>query len=471
MKSKERIIWVLLSSILSLSLLFFALPPAAGASPVSKETVQYLQMFEWLFRYVQDNYVDEVSSEELYQGAVKGLFESLNDPYSVYLTPEDMEDFSDTTTGRFGGVGLYISKQAGPAPELTPESSFRERNFQYIEVISPIEGTPAYRAGISAGDFIISVEDQTTKGLNTDEVADLLRGTPGTGVTFRIRRRGGIEFDKTLTRAVIEVPTIRYDMIKRDIGYLRIIQWTPYTDDRIREALNFFENKNYKGLILDVRGNPGGLLTSVVDTSDLFLSGGTIVSTKSRDGRDDEIFTASRSTAVSDDIPIVLLINQGSASASEILAGALKDSQRATLMGETTFGKGSVQSIRAFGPDGFKITTARYYTPAGINIDKIGVEPDIQVTPEELSDEDLEDLRILVEDHRIPDFVRENPSPSAGKIDSFTQGLTREGIELPEALLHKMIRDEINRTNNEPPIYDLEYDVVLQQAVGLLQER
>ena len=365
MKSKERLVWFICTFLLVLVFADRCPPRVLTAETKDTETETYLSMFGFLFKYLQENYVDEVSAETLYEGAVTGLFESLGDPYSVYLTASDMEDFSDTTVGNFGGVGLFISKQTEIDKEKNDNGTFRQQHAQFVEVISPIEGTPAYRAGIHAGDFIIAIEDESTAELSMDEVIDRLRGEPGTTVVITIRRKPSITFKVTITRAIIEVPTIRDAVIDDHIGYVRIIRWTPYTMESVRDSIQALDKKGADSYILDVRGNPGGLLSSVVDTADLFLSEGTIVSTRSRIASENEEFTADRQTVIPDDTPVIVLIDRGSASASEILAGALKDTDRAYLIGETTFGKGSVQQIRSFGKGGFKLTTSRYYTPAG----------------------------------------------------------------------------------------------------------
>ena len=477
MKPSKKIPALLSGLLFSLIFSAAAFGPAlyAQSNPgPESDSGKYLMMFEYLFRYVQDHYVDEVSPETLYEGAVKGLFESLDDPYSVYLTATDMEDFSDTTTGEFGGVGLYISKQPLDSLQEPPESSdphatFRSRYAPFVEVISPIEGTPAYRAGISAGDFIIAIDDESTGDLTMDEVLARLRGEPGKPVTIKIARRGNLVFNVTLVREIIEVPTIRYALMPGNIGYIKIVKWTPYTDDRVSEALEDLKSQNFTSLILDVRGNPGGLLSSVVDTADLFLNRGTIVSTRSRIAEENEVFYAKRRTAVPMDMPIVLLINKGSASASEIMAGALKDTFRAVLLGDTTFGKGSVQQVRAFGDGGFKITTARYYTPNGVNIDKVGIDPNRFVPAEEFSDEDLVHLQKLYENNRIPYFVEEHPAADPGEIRRFITQLKGEGIALEDRVLEKLIREEYNRNLNDPPVYDLEYDTALQQASEILR--
>ena len=476
MKNLRNRIITLGTVLIALVLTLAAFAPGLYAQTKSAEDGdidQYILMIDYLFRYIQDQYVEEVDPEVLFEGAVKGLFESLDDPYSVYLTASDMEDFADTTEGEFGGVGLYISKSAslefdnGNTGESVRET-FRTRYAAFVEVISPIEGTPAFRAGVSAGDFIIAIDEESTAELTMDEGLGRLRGTPGTEVTMTIARTGNLIFDVKVTRAIIEVPVLRSALIPGGTGYIRIIKWTPYTHERIAETLADFKKQGCTSLILDVRGNPGGLLSSVVDVSDLFLNRGPIVSTRSRIAAENEVFYAGRRTAVDPDFPIAVLIDEGSASASEILAGAMKDTDRALLIGTTTFGKGSVQQIRAFGNGGFKMTTSRYYTPNGINIDKVGVAPHVVIEDEAFTDEALEDLQILYEENRIPYFVEKHTSPSPEEIARFIQDLRTEGIALDDHILRRMIRQEVNRTLNDPPVYDLEFDTVLKEAISLL---
>ena len=467
MKNKERIIWMTVTVLLTAAFILTTASPTRAQAYRSGND-EYIDNLSVLFDFVLRNFVDEVSPQQVYEGAAKGIFESLNDPYSVYLTPDDMEEFSDTTTGSFGGVGMFISKQGGERPEYSPDMTFRERYFDFVEVISPIEGTPAFRAGISAGDFIISINGESAEGFSSDEAADLLRGVPGTKVSLTVARRGGITKTYTLTRAVIEVPTAKYAMLDDDTAYLKITRWTPYTEESVRNAIDYFNDENYNSLVIDVRGNPGGLLSSVVDTADLFIDKGTIVSTKDRDLVTLEDFKASRKIEVPKSIPIVLLIDKGSASASEILAGALKDTGRAYLVGDTTFGKGSVQQIRGFGDGGFKLTISRYYTPDDYNIDQIGIDPHKKITEDELNDEELDSLAKLIEDNSIAVFVNENPVENDVKTDQFVKELVSDGIVLEDRLLRKLIREEYNRSLNEPPVYDLEYDTALEYSLELL---
>ncbi len=459
----ERAAWAGITVAL-VAVLFVVLLPTdvfAQSSAQSRrgEAERALEMFSQVFRFVQENYVDEVATDELIQGALDGLFKSLGDPHSKYLSAEEMRGLTDTTAGQFGGVGMYISKQ----PDMgngTPS---------YVEVVSPIEGTPAYFAGVQSGDLIVRIEGESTAPLSIDEVLNRLRGRPGSEVNITLRRGRTHEFDLELVRDIIQVPTVRRDMINDEIGFMRIIQFTPYTDDRVRDAIDYFESNGYSSMIIDLRRNPGGLLTGVIDTAGLFLDGDLVVGTRGRSERENEQFHASRGTFVSSDIEIVVLIDGGSASAAEILAGALKDHNRAYLIGETTYGKGSVQQVRRIGDGGFRLTMSRYYTPSGTYIDKAGIAPHTTVQEPELSDDELESLTRLRSERRVMRFVDETPSPSTDDVGEFIQQLENDGIELSETLVRRLVRDEVNRVNNVMLVYDLEYDTVLQEAVRHLQ--
>lgn len=395
----------------------------------------------------------------LIEGALDGMFEALDDPHSAYLDTEEMRGLTDTTSGEFGGVGMYISKP--------PEDS---EEIGYIEIVSPIEDTPAYRAGLRAGDRIKAVEGTSTADLSVDGVVDLLRGEPGTAVEITVLRGEDLEFPVSLERAIIRVPTVKWDMIHDDIGFIRVIQFTPYTDDRIREAIEEFSRNGYQSLIIDLRSNPGGLLDGVVDVADLFFDGGLVVETRGRVSSENQRFTARRGQVVDDRKEIVVLIDDGSASAAEIFAAAIKDRERGTLIGETTYGKGSVQQVRSIGSGGFRLTMARYYTPAGTNIDRVGVEPHIVVEEPELSEEEQESYAQLREERRIESFVADVQDPTPQDIDAFIAELREDGIVLNDRWLRRLIRIEINRVLNRTQVYDLEYDLVLQRAVEYLED-
>jgi carboxyl-terminal processing protease len=411
-----------------------------------------------VFEFIQRHYVEEVDPETLYEGAMTGMFDSLGDPYSAFLQESDMADLSENVIqGSYGGIGLYISKPVRERPDGKP---------LYVEVASPIEDTPGWRAGIKPGDLIIEIDGETTDVLSMDDVLARLKGPPEVEIKLLIRRGKNLEFPVSVTRAIIEVPTVKQAMIG-NIGYIRLISFSAMTADRTREALEKIKAQGYSSLIVDLRNNYGGLLQAAVGVSDLFLSGGVVVSVKSRIASENSVFNAHRNTLVAPDIPIVVLINRGSASASEILAGALKDRGRAYLVGEKSFGKGSVQQVYPLDQTGFKITTARYYTPSDVNIDKIGIPPDREVLFPEFTEEDSEKLSELITANRIPVFVEQNPDAGPAQVDQFARSLNGE-YALDISLLKRLIREEQNRTLIAP-VYDLEYDVQLQEAVNILR--
>ncbi|HOV37133.1 MAG TPA: S41 family peptidase [Spirochaetales bacterium] len=457
----KRVPWGFLGSVTAILLVFLLCTPALVAQSVDSKTQSLLSLFQFIYLYVQNNYVDPVDGEKLIDGALKGLFESLEDPHSAYLTETDMRTLNDTTAGEFGGVGLYINKQI-PSEESKETSSF-------VEVVAPIEGTPAFHAGIQAGDLIVKIEGESTEKLSIDEVVNRLRGKPGTTVTVTVQRGAGVQFDVPLIRAVIQVPTVRYDTIPGRIGYIRIIQFTPYTDDKVQEAIETFRSQGYRSLIIDLRSNPGGLLSSVVETADLFFDEGVIVSTRSRIPAENAVYEAKPGTIVPADIPIAVLIDNGSASASEIFAGVMKDRKRATLLGTKTYGKGSVQQVRSLGRTGFRLTTARYYTPSGVTIDKVGVSPDLEVKEPTFSEKELEAYSKLLASREIAQFVSSHPNLTDQDVEKFVESLRSANPDLSERVLKRMVRNEIHRHLTNPPVYDLEYDLVLQEAVKFLK--
>ncbi|MDR3334914.1 MAG: S41 family peptidase [Treponema sp.] len=455
-KFSFSVIWLVATVFLCGVFTLASVPQAVAQGREQDSARRYSSIIQNVFDFIQKHYVDEVDPQVLYEGAMSGMFNALGDPYSTFLAEKEMSDMNETTQGSFGGVGLYISP-GGPRPD---------GKLSYVEVAAPMEDTPGWRAGINPGDHIIQINEESTDGLTMDEVLARLRGTPGVSVNLLIRRGEKLEFPVTLARAVIEVPTTKYAMIG-NIGYLRLITFTPMTVDRAREALESFKAQKYQGLILDLRNNYGGLLQSAVGIGDLFLDGGVVVSIKSRISSENAVFNARKNTVVPGDIPIIVLINRGSASASEIVAGALKDRGRAYLVGEKSFGKGSVQQVYPLDKSGFKITTARYYTPSDVNIDKIGIPPDREVVFPEFTDDDAEELNVLIKANRIPSFVEAHPKAGSGEIDAFARELNAE-FHLDVSLLRRLIRNEQNRTSMAP-IYDLEYDVQLQEAVNILQ--
>jgi carboxyl-terminal processing protease len=458
-------VWVVSTVILCAAFVFASVPQALaqqdpgastalGQAESAQKNRRNADTILQVLNFVQRNYVEEVDSQALFEGAMTGLFNALQDPHSSFLPESEMRSMNNTTQGSFGGVGLFISKPARP-----------DGSPAFIEVASPIEGTPGWRAGINPGDLIISIDGEPTDVLSTEEVVSRLQGLPGLPVTLVIRRGERLEFPVTLTRAIIEVPTVRHAMIG-DIGYVRILTFTPNTTDRVAEAIASFKENNFQSIIIDLRNNYGGLLDAAVGVSSLFLDGGVVVRIKPRNPADNNTLMTNRKAMVGPDVPIIVLINRGSASASEIVAGALKDRGRAILVGERSFGKGSVQQVFPLGNAGFKITTAHYYTPNSVSIDKIGIYPDRMVTFPDFTDADAEKLNRLINDNKIPPFVSENPNATTAQIDAFVRSLERE-YGLDSTLIRRLIRNEQNRTVIAPE-YDLEYDVQLKEAVNIL---
>ncbi|MDY5817625.1 MAG: S41 family peptidase, partial [Treponema sp.] len=394
---------------------------------------QYVKKLNSVFDFVQQNYVDEIDPRILYEGALKGMLDAIGDPYTLYLDPDYMRDLSDTTSGSFGGVGLSISK----ATESTPAKP------AYVEVASPIEDTPGAKAGIQAGDMITAIDGLPTPSMTMNEVLSHLRGEVGAPVTVTILRGTNMKFDVTLVRALIEVPTVKYGMIEgTKIGYARLIQFTPDTATRLQDALDSFEKNGYKGLIIDLRDNPGGLITSAVDVADKFIDNGPIVSTKSRLLFENTQFTANKEkTTAKQGMPIVVLINRGAASASEIVSGALKDYHLAYLVGERTYGKGSVQQVIPLSnTDGIKITMARYYTPSDMNIDKIGIPPDLEIKNLKEFTEDEEKIYVdLIKSEIINKAAESKPNMTEADIALEAAAIAKK-YPLNERLIRRLIR-------------------------------
>ena len=342
--------------------------------PEKQLPLEDLRKFAEVFGRIKDAYVEEVDDRKLLESAIKGMLSDL-DPHSTYLAPKDYEKLEESTSGEFGGLGIEVGMEDG-----------------FVKVISPIDDTPAQKAGVQAGDLIIKLGDQPVKGMSLEEAVKLMRGKPGTVLTLTIMREGEsapIEID--VERDVIKVTSIKSRMIENGYGYVRITQFQADSGSQFTDALKELEKEYGKpldGLVIDLRNNPGGILQAAVEASDALLSEGLIVYTEGRIQSSRLRFNA-KAGELMPDTPIVVLINGGSASASEIMAGALQDHQRAVIMGTQSFGKGSVQTVIPLDEThAIKMTTARYYTPDGRSIQAKGIRPDIEVKPAELTELD-----------------------------------------------------------------------------------
>ncbi|AYC34667.1 S41 family peptidase [Pseudomonas cavernae] len=343
-------------------------PPAVDAAAKDKAPLPLdeLRTFAEVLDRVKAAYVEPVDDKTLLENAIKGMLSNL-DPHSAYLGPEDFQELQESTSGEFGGLGIEVGIEDG-----------------FVKVVSPIDDTPASKAGIQPGDLIIKIDGQPTKGLSMMEAVDKMRGKPGQKIQLTLVREGGQPFDLELTRAVIKVKSVKSQLLEANYGYLRITQFQVNTGEEIGKALAKLrkdnDGKKLRGLVLDLRNNPGGVLQSAVEVADHFLKKGLIVYTKGRIANSELRFSADPADA-SEGVPLVVLINGGSASASEIVAGALQDHKRAILMGTDSFGKGSVQTVLPLSNErALKITTALYFTPNGRSIQAQGIIPDIEVT-------------------------------------------------------------------------------------------
>jgi len=325
-----------------------------------------IDLFGEVLEKINKEYVDEINQSESMDSAINGLLQSL-DPYSSYMSPEIFEEMQTETSGEFGGLGIEVSMEAG-----------------VVKVITPIDDTPASKAGLKAGDYIVKINDIQVQGKSLSEAVDLMRGPVGSGIELTVRRRGT---KKALTfnvvREIIEVQSVKSELLENNIGYLRLTSFNDNSSQQIKKQIKKLKkNKNLNSYILDLRNNPGGLLSQAIKISDFFLENGEIVSTKSRKKSENRKWFAKKGDIL-DGKTLLVLINYGSASASEIVAGALKDHKRAILVGENSYGKGSVQSIIPLKNKGaIRLTVAKYYLPSGKSISEVGVRPDIEVNEE-----------------------------------------------------------------------------------------
>ncbi|PWG63426.1 S41 family peptidase [Spiribacter halobius] len=377
-----------------------------------------LRTFTEVFERIKRDYVGEVEDEQLIESAIRGMLEGL-DPHSSYLDRSEYQDLQEGTRGEFGGLGIEVGMEDG-----------------FVEVIAPIDGTPADRAGIRAGDLIVRIDGQSVKGMSLQEAVTAMRGEPGTEIMLTILREGeDAPLEVTLERAVIQVESVRARMLDDGFGYLRISQFQSNTGVEALEALDRLQAETeggLDGLVLDLRNNPGGVLDAAVEVADAFLSEGRIVYTEGRIERAEMSFSATPNDALNG-APLVVLVNGGSASASEIVAGALQDHRRAVIMGERTFGKGSVQTILPL-RDGnaVKLTTARYYTPDGRSIQAEGIAPDVTIANVQVSRSESPGQGMRESD--LPRHLRNENGEQSREEARAAEALAAEDYALAEAL-------------------------------------
>lgn len=371
-KSFKYIAFILITLLLTLNIIFQQTKITPLKAAKRTELYDNIRLFTEVLNYVMENYVEEVDIKDLIYGSLKGMLATL-DPYTQFLPPDSYNEMKVQTKGEFGGLGIVVSIRDG-----------------ILTVISPIEETPAWEAGIKAGDKIIKIDGESTKNMSLMDAVHKMRGEPGTKITITIYREGEGSKDITITRAIIKIKSVVYEMKSDEIGYVRIREFSESVDSDLHNALVELKEKGMRKIILDLRNDPGGLLTQAVDVSSEFLPEGyLVVYTKGRAPGQDMRFEVEKSGGFITE-PMVVLVNGGSASGSEIVAGALQDWSRAIVVGEKTFGKGSVQSVVPLSDgSGLRLTTAKYYTPSGRMIHERGILPDIEVKLNEAGKEEV----------------------------------------------------------------------------------
>ena len=437
-------------TVLVLGMLLFsgaalALPKSAAKPEQTKDPYELMELFGAVYDAVKTDYVEETDDQKLVEAAINGMLTSL-DPHSGYMDAESYDDMETQTKGEFGGLGIEITADKG-----------------FVRVMSPIDDTPAFKAGLQTGDYITHIDGLSVAGLSLNDAVKKMRGKPGTEVTLTISRQEKEPFDVTLKRAIIKVKPVKYE-VKGNVGYIRIVSFSETTADMTKKAVLELTKKIGKdkihGLILDLRNNPGGLLDQAVAVCDLFLDGGEIVSTRSRRPEDTMRFSAGKGD-MTNGLPIVVIINEGSASASEIVSGALQDHHRALLVGLKSFGKGSVQTIRSIpGFGGIRMTTARYYTPSGKSIQAKGIEPDIVIPRAKIEEQAV--IAGFAESN-LPEAI----SAEVGKKASETDKIKTKKVA--ETLKKKSESDK--NMDDDKADYQLDRAMDILQAVFLMQHK
>ncbi|HNW28269.1 MAG TPA: S41 family peptidase [Spirochaetota bacterium] len=419
-------------------------------SSATEPAHKYLDYFHRVYQLILTEYVDEASPKDMFYGAIRGMINSLNDPFSRFLDEKSFEELKEMTTGKFQGVGIEITIQDGQ-----------------VVVVTPIDDSPAMKAGILSGDVITTIDGKAVKGMKLEKIVKLIRGLPKSTVKLQVKREGFDEpMNFELERAPVKITSVDYDIIKdMNIGYLKIKNFGSETTRDVTRALKFFNAKGIKKIVIDVRNNPGGLLNSSIEISELLLERGkTIVSTRGKEGSGRVQMFKSQSEPIYRGA-LIMLVNNGSASASEILSGAIRDNGRGKLLGVKTFGKGSVQKSFNLDDDiGVAITVAKYYTPSGELIHKKGIKPDYEVPLEKLSESEMKNLKIIRDRKILEHFVRKETDYTEETKASFRGALVKNGVTLPDKTANYILKDWIYRFKKKP-LYDLEFDLQLNEAI------
>ena len=423
-------------------------------SSATEPAHKYLDYFHRVYQLILTEYVDEPNTKDMFYGAIRGMINSLDDPFSRFLDEKSFEELKEMTTGKFQGVGIEITIRDGQ-----------------VVVVTPIDDSPAMKAGILPGDLITQVNEKPIKGMKLEKIVNMIRGLPNSKVKLLVKRDGyeePIEFE--LERAPVKINSVEYGVITgKNIGYLRIKNFGSETSRDVVKAFKSFNAKGITKVVIDLRNNPGGLLTSSIEISELLLEKGkTIVSTRGKEGSGRVQFYKSQSNPLYKG-QLIVLVNNGTASASEILSGAIRDNGRGKLLGVKTFGKGSVQ--KSFNLDdeiGVAITVAKYYTPSGEMIHKKGIKPDFDYPMEKLSESEMRNIKLVRDKKLLETFVKKDTEYTQPARDSFRELLAKNGIALSEKTGDFVLKEWIYRFKKRQ-LYDLEFDNQLTEAIKRLK--
>lgn len=440
-----------LSSVLTIGLFY----PFEKIKAFSEISEKYLQVFHEVLTLIQSVYIDPPNEKTILIGAIRGAISSVGDPHSRFLNEEETKEFSEESRGSFGGLGIEVTYSEGA-----------------LLVISPIDDTPAMRAGIQPQDKIIEINGKSTDKLSLTESIKMMRGSVGTSINMKILRKGSREpLSISLVRELIKIEYLKSAYIeKENIGFIRLSQFLgESTVKEFEKIVLNFTKQNVKGIIIDLRMNPGGFLDHAVKMSDLFLKHDLdIVSVKGKNGVLINVFKSVNRPEKALKVPVVILINSGSASASEILAGALQDHKRAKIIGQQSFGKGSVQEYyKISNKTMIALTTQKYYTPSGVSIHGKGITPDLVVAPISPDEDERFYLDRIVKQNILKDFVKQNPGYSEKTIKLFKETIAKKGYPLSDRIVRLILKRE-NSFGQKAPLYDIEMDSQLQKALDVL---
>ncbi len=426
------------------------------------EKQRFLGDMSLAYDYIFKNYYKDPDPKKIVSGALKGILTNLGDPYSTFITPEKAKEYSENISGEFGGLGIRI------------DVGVDDTQTSYIKVLSPIKNTPAERKGIRSGDLIIAVGDVSLANVSLNDAVNIMRGKPGTKVTLTIKRQNNL-FQLDIVRAIINNIELTYDFIDDSIAYLNISNFSQDLYGEFQEAVQKINEKPYKALLVDLRNNPGGSLQSVLKIADAFLSEGIIVGTKARNESESKEYMADARVLIPKDKKVYVLVNAYSASASEILSGAIKFSNRGKILGSKTYGKGLVQVINGFESGFISLTVSQYYTPGDHYINGRGIFPDIEINANEenlIPEEDL-NMRTILKDDLARKFVEQYKGNVRNKdsLAQFKTYLKQKGLIISnDIVLKKLLLISENRYNNIIKNYNLETDIILQKAVDIIEK-